>query len=86
MQAKELLLSVNLSIFDDQLLIWMREQNWTAAGANHICENTKQSFILFPKENQITDTGFQTYLYLYMKYLLVILTCINVLPKTTTEV
>ena len=47
-------LSVNLSVFDDQLLKWMREQNWTAAGANHICENTKQSFIIFPKE-QIND-------------------------------
>lgn len=36
-----------LVLIELQLLISMREQNWTAAGANHICkENTNNQLLI----------------------------------------
>lgn len=43
---------LTLVSFRLQLLIWMREQKWTADGANHICKKTENKVwnILTQKE------------------------------------
>lgn len=51
---------LTLVLFKLQFSMWMREQSWTAAGANQICKKTQNSLILSLKRNN--DTGIKVYL------------------------